>query len=53
MARVTAEVAERVGIPFQKFLVEQGLEQAESRQEQSRSRSRRKKEKRGRSIQHK
>lgn len=26
MARVTAEVAERVGIPFQKFLIYQGLQ---------------------------
>lgn len=55
MARVTAEVAERVGIPFQKFLVEQRLEQAAGRQEASRSRSRSrwKKEKRRRSIQRK
>jgi hypothetical protein len=52
MAKVTAEVASRVGLPSHNFLVQQGLDQT-GRQEESRSRSRRRKEKRGRSIEHK
>lgn len=48
MAKLTAEVASRVGLPFQNFLAQQGLQ----RQEESRSRSRSKK-RRSRSVENK